>query len=206
MKEKGDSGVTSIFPSDPKKLKAKISRFRSALKADMHDGSGKRFVIGSMCMVLGDLQAAVEYFKWYEKSFPDAGVEPYCTLTWALCLFRAGNKVKAAIKLREATFSNLYIVPYVLGENPQRLSIWHGSNWEDVDYALDLPEELLNLWDADAKSWASGVYFSPAVIRERERYIELGGQLNSLEPGPARSALVSEMFEIQRVKPLLVVE
>ena len=73
----------------------------------------------------------------------------YQYLTWALALFRGGRRQEAINKLYQTMLQNLYLVPFLLGRNPQPLNIWHGSNFEWVEYAVDVPEKLLNLWDGE---------------------------------------------------------
>jgi hypothetical protein len=37
--------------------------------------------------------------------------------------------------------------PFLIGQNPQPLDRWHGSNLGWIEYAVEVPRELLNLWD-----------------------------------------------------------
>ena len=194
----------SFFPDEPKKLKERISRYRRALKTDLSDGAGKRFLVGPMYLLLGDIDGAIGYYDWYSEAFPDDGPEPFNHLSWALSLYKVGRMVDAATKIRQTMFSNLYLVPHLLGVKPQALKIWHGSNWAELDYAMDLPEDLLGLWDHDAKAWAKSVYNDPATSTERARFIEIEAQLLDAAPGPSRSALVREAFKIREGKAALV--
>jgi hypothetical protein len=46
-------------------------------------------------------------------------------LCWCLALYRAGNEIGAAKKLRQAMFSNLYLVPKLLGS--PNIGIWRAG-------------------------------------------------------------------------------
>ena len=108
----------SFFPDEPKKLKERISRYRRALKTDLSDGAGKRFLVGPMYLLLGDIDGAIGYYDWYSEAFPDDGPEPFNHLSWALSLYKVGRMVDAATKIRQTMFSNLYLVPHLLGVKP----------------------------------------------------------------------------------------
>jgi len=90
-------------------------------------------------------------------------------------------------------------VPFLLGEHPQRLDIWHGSNLEWIEYAVEVPQSLLDLWDDAALSWAQEVSEHPVVVANITRYVVIHRELNSEPPGPRRSALVEESFALKTV-------
>jgi len=92
---------------------------------------------------------------------------------------------------------NLYLVPFLLGRNPQPLDVWHGSNLEWIEYAIEVPQELLNLWDDVALEWAREVSEHPVVVEKVGRYISIHRELKSERPGPRRSALVHESFALK---------
>ncbi len=186
-----------MFPTDRKKLKERINRYRRSLKSDERDGAGKRFLVGPMYMVIEDQSGATNYYAWYKSAFPDDSPEPFNHLCWALAVYKTGNAAEATVKLCQKIFANLYLVPHVLGVRQQSLKIWHGSNWAELEYARDLPPELLNLWDDTAKAWAASVFNDPAVASERARFIEIESRLLDVKPGPERSALVTESFRIR---------
>ena len=181
-----------MFPTDKKKLKERINRYRRSLKGEDRDGAGKRFLVGPMFLLLGDLDGAIEYYAWYTSRFPGDGAEPFNHLSWALALYKSGNLAQANAKLRKTVFSNLYLLPYMLGMEPKPLKIWHGSNWAELDYVLHGPPEFIQLWDIDAKAWATMFYNDPAVAAERERFIEIEARLLDVRSGPERTALVNE--------------
>ncbi len=97
---------------------------------------------------------------------------------------------------------NLYLVPFLLGQNPLRLDIWHGSNIEWIEYAVELTQELLSLWNDVALQWAREVLEHPVVIEKITRFIAIHRELNIEPPGPRRSALVDESFTL-KITPIL---
>jgi hypothetical protein len=92
--------------------------------------------------------------------------------------------------------SNLYLLPHLLGATMAKLDIWHGSNREDPEYVADVPESYLALWNDAERAWAAGTYDSPDFASVRVRTIEIRRRLNDLRPGPERSRLVKEMYEL----------
>ena len=108
-------------------------------------------------MLMGDVDGALASFGWYEDAYPDDGGEPYQYLTWALALFRGNRKQEAFNKLYQTMLENLYLVSFLFGRHPQPLDVWHGSNVEWIEYAVEVPQELLDLWDDDARQRARDV-------------------------------------------------
>ncbi len=93
---------------------------------------------------------------------------------------------------------NLYLAPFLLGQNPQPLDIWHGSNLAWIECAVELPQELLDLWDDVALQWAREVSEHPTVVEKVARYVAIHRELKSEPPGPRRSALVHESFGLKK--------
>ncbi len=195
--------MADLFPKTPKAIRDRIRRYERALKKELKegyggDGYGKRFLLGPLYMLLGDVDGALASYDWYEESYPDDGGDPYQYLTWALALYRAGLRHEAFNKLYQTMLENLYLVPYLLGQNLQPLDIWHGSNLEWIEYAHDIPQELIDLWDDQALSWAQEVSEHPEVVEKVMRYIEIQRELNTERPGARRSALVDESYALRK--------
>jgi tetratricopeptide (TPR) repeat protein len=194
--------MADLFPTDPKRIRERIRRYERALKRELEvgyggDGYGKRYLLGPLYMLMGDVEGALASFDWYEDTYPGDGGDPYQYLTWALALFRDDRRQEAFNKLYQTMLENLYLVPFLLGSNPQPLHIWHGSNLEWIEYALEVPQELLNLWDDDALQWAREVSEHPVVVEKVGRYVTIHRELKSEGPGPRRSALVHESFALK---------
>ena len=195
--------MADLFPSDPKRIRERIRRYERALKKELEsgyggDGYGKRFLLGPLYMLMGDVDGALASFDWYEKAYPDDGGEPYQYLTWALALFRGDRRQEAFNKLYQTMLENLYLVPFLLGRNPQPLDIWHGSNLGWIEYAVEIPRELLSLWDDAALQWAKEVSKNPVVVEKVARYVAIHRELKSEPRGPRRTALVNEAFALKK--------
>ncbi len=195
--------MADLFPTDPKRIRERIRRYERALKKELEngyggDGYGKRFLLGPLYMLMGDVDGALASFDWYEKAYPDDGGEPYQYLTWALALFRGDRRQEAFNKLYQTMLENLYLVPFLLGRNPQPLDIWHGSNLGWIEYAVEIPRELLSLWDDVALQWAREVSKNPVVVEKVARYVAIHRELKSEPRGPRRTALVNEAFALKK--------
>jgi hypothetical protein len=105
-------------------------------------------------------------------------------------------------KLYQTMLENPYLVPFLLGRNPQPLDIWHGSNLERIEYAVEVPQELLSLWDDVALRWAQEVTEHPVVVEKVARYVAIHRELKSEARGPRRSALVHESLALKKTAVL----
>ncbi len=191
------------YPTEPKQIKMRIRRYERELRQELErfgsidDSSGKRYLLGPLYLLMGDLSGAVRSFEWFDRMFPDDIGEPFHSLCWALALYSSGNRAKAAQKLRHTMLSNLYLIPHLLGEEQAELDIWHGSNFATKDYLQYLPAELVALWDPSARQWARETYHSSTFQQVRRRYIELLRDLRHELPGPRRNRLVKETFKLR---------
>jgi hypothetical protein len=196
----------SQFPKEPKKIRARVTRYERELRKEyeMHgfirDGYGKRYLLGPLYLLFGDLAGAIKSFAWFEQTFPDDIGEPVHSLCWTLALYRSGNIVEASHRLVRTMLSNLYLIPHLIGLEQDELDIWHGSNLAEEEYLQYAPPEIWALWDAAALQWAKETYERPDVGQVRTRYIEIFEQLKSEPPGPRRSALGDEAFNLQNIE------
>jgi hypothetical protein len=191
------------FPREPKKIRARIRRYERELRKEydqfafISDGYGKRYLLGPLYLLLGDLPGALRSFEWFEQTFPDDIGEPFHYLCWTLALFKAGDLTAATFKLRQTMLSNLYLIPHLLNDDQDELNVRSGTNWGEKDYLQYAPPELWALWDQSALHWAKETYHSPEFRRIRTRYIEICEELRSEPPGPKRSQLVRESSQLQ---------
>ena len=195
--------MANLFPTDPKRIRERIRRYERALRKELEagyggGGDGKRFLLGTLYMLMGDVDGALASFDRYKDVYPDDSGDPYQYLTRALALFRGGRKQEAFNKLYQTMVENLYLVPVLLGRSAQRLDIWHGSKLAWIEYAVDVPQALLNIWDDVALQWAREVSEHPAVLERVARCIAIHRELERESPGPRRSALVDEAFALKK--------
>jgi hypothetical protein len=190
--------------SEEQKIRSRLRSYERKLEKEKkehgfyRDGAGKRYQIGPHYMLLGDDDGALDAFEWFEKEFSDDVGEPGHYLCWTLALHRAGNEVGAARKLRQTMLTNLYLVPHLLESPIAELDIWHGSNYAEPPYVEHIPGTYLQLWTEAEREWARGLYHSPGFQSVRARYIEISRALDTTPPGPERSRLVEELYELER--------
>ena len=188
---------------DPRRIRARLRSYERKLQKEKErygsyrDGAGNRYQIGPHYMLLGDDDGALDAFRWFEKEFSDDAGEPGHSLCWSLALNRSGNEVGSAKKLRQTMLSNLYLLPHLLGAPISELDIWHGSSHAEPDYIECIPEAYLLLWTEAEREWAAHLYKSPGFRSVRARYIEISALLDNTPPGPARSRLVEQMYELK---------
>ena len=191
------------LPEAEKKLKTKISSYRSALRKEkkehgsISDGSGKRYILFSLYMILNEHEKSSEYFDWYCKEFPDDAGEPFQKLCWAISLFRMNKESRAKIVLADAMLSNLYLLPNVFGESiKEEYDIWHSSNFTQRDYSFDLPDDIwLNIKENE-KNWIKESYNSFDLRRIRKSYVNIYSQLNTSNDFEERKALLKESYSL----------
>jgi hypothetical protein len=196
-----EAGMTQ---TEQQKIRSRLRSYERKLQQEKKkfgcysDGAGKRYQVGPHYMLLGDNEGAHAAFEWFEQEFDDDSGKPDHTLCWSLALYRVGNEIGAAKKLRQAMLSNLYLVPHLLGEPIPGIDMWHGSSDAELSFAEHIHGPYLALWTDEEKEWASGLYESPGFQAARERYIEISRLLDTTRPGPERSRLVKEMHELER--------
>ncbi|KAB2892896.1 MAG: hypothetical protein F9K28_10790 [Bacteroidetes bacterium] len=193
----------TLFPTDPKQMRSRIRSYERALKKeyDLHgaydDSAGKRYLLGSLYLLLNDIEGALKHYAWFEKSFGDDIGDPLDLLTWTLVLYRAGDLEAALRKLRQAMLSNLYLIPYILQIEQPELDISHLSNLETQEYLGYIPDELVRLWDGEALDWLRASYHLAEIQAVREQYIEIQRQLKDELRGEKRTQLVREAFALR---------
>lgn len=191
------------IPKDRSKIKQRIRRYERSLEQEKirlggyGDGSGKRFLLGPLYMILGDMEGALESFAWFETEFPDSLDEAPQLLCWSLALHQTGDDYEARRMLRRTMFANLYIIPRLLSMQVRRHDIWHDSNTAEPSYLGWVPEEYWGLWSESDRQWAAGLWRSTEFRESREQYVELGHALKSLRPGPERNRVLVEVRRLR---------
>ena len=192
------------IPKTPERIRERIRRYERKLRREkeqfgtIHDGAGKRYLLGPLYLLIGNLDGALESYRWFEKEFPDDSGEPAHRLCWALVLHRVGEGDASKQKLREAMLTNVYLLPRLLGRDVSEIDMWHGSNLEELAYVDEIPTEFFSLWDEESRRWAASLYDGQEFQAVLARYIEIQRLLRSLPVGAERSRLVNEAMELER--------
>jgi len=186
------------FPDTDKKLRGRISSYKSALKKEkkdygyINDGSGKRYLLFCLYFVLDDLNQSREYFKWYKKEFSDDVGEPIQKLCWALSLHRMKDDDEAKQMLADLMLSNIYLIPNIIGLDVLKYDIWHSSNLADIDYVEYIPSEVRESIKESEILWMDQLYNSFEFRRIRKRYIEIYNELQHTKELEKRRKLLNE--------------
>ena len=191
------------LPTSKKKIKQKIAGYRRALKKEyeshgmISDGYGKRYLLFYLYLLLNDLDKAEEYIEWFEDEFPADVGEPAMFLCWALLLHRMGKEKAAENKLAMLMLSNLYLIPYVLGEeNIEVEDMWHGSNFAEIDYIDYTPEEIYSAISFSELEWIEELYDSDEFVKMRNTHIGIHYELQHEKDTAKRKALI-DMSSVQ---------
>jgi len=190
------------FPDTEKKLRSRISSYKSALNKEkeeygyISDDSGKRYLLFYFYFVLDDLNKSRAYFEWYKKEFPDDVGEPIQKLCWALGLHRMKNDDEAKNMLAELMLSNLYMIPSIIRLDVHKYDIWHSSNLEDIDYVEYIPAEVKESIKESEIQWIDTLYNSFEFCRIRKRYIEIFHELQHTKELEKRKDLLNESYSL----------
>jgi len=160
-----------------KKLRDRATRLKRALTNEqrrfghIEDGAGKRYLIGPLYVLGGELKKALAHYDWYDKECSDDVGEPIHYLCWALALYRAGDVTRASDKLLETMVQNVYLLPTLLGSSPAVHDIWHSSNREEPDYLEEIPEEFVPELADHERAWIRKQLDSFRFRRVKDEYI-----------------------------------
>jgi hypothetical protein len=188
------------FPTDPKKIKQRIRRYERSLRKDnpLHgDGYGKRFLLGPLYLMLGNVQDTLDHYTWYQNTYPNDGGYALNFLCWAITLFRHGDMVEAEMKIIKTILSNIHLIPFILGHKIPSLDSWEGRYYNELFEIEDFPHEILEYITSEEMEWIEALYNSPKLTIIRKKYIENDDQLQNLPRGEKRTKLCHELFAIR---------
>lgn len=179
-----------------KRLRARATRLKRALASEKRryggfdDSSGKRYRIGPLFALAGDLKEALAHYGWFEKQFPDDVGEPMHHLWWALALYRSGDIEDANRKLLETLVRNLYLLPALTGSPIARQDMWHSSNWDQPEYLAQVSPEFLPQLSEDERSWIGRQLESALFRRVKDEYVSTHHALLTEANVESRSAIL----------------
>ena len=192
--------MDDIYPLDKTKLQNRISSYRRSMKKEaqehgfIHDGYGKRFLIGPMLQLLGQVDKALEYYEWYSDAFPGDAGDPVMYLCWSLALAQKERYPEACDKLYQTIFLDLPLLPELLG-----MEIGFEDD-EDDFFREKLPPNIAALWDDRGRAWVNNFIESDEIIAQLEDYLAIEAELESEKPGPRRSQLLDKTNLIVRAQ------
>lgn len=164
------------------------------LKWNPNDNQGMRWCIGSALLRSGKTIEAREKFESHASEYPPLHYE------LGLLLLREQNYVQAATSLRRGFATNFYIAELLSGiqlSPPRPLAIWHSSNLEAPEIALEYLTDYALLWPESsfALDFVRWLFHHPKVLMERARLLEIREELLWEEPGDKRSRLVDQQYQ-----------
>ncbi|NQS98605.1 MAG: hypothetical protein HQ591_09130 [candidate division Zixibacteria bacterium] len=190
------------IPKTKTGIRSLIKKIEGALKYEKRtfgsigDRAGARYLLGPLYLLMEDVEGALKSFRWFENEFPDDVGDPFQYLSWALAYYKSGQLKKAEGKFIQTMLLNLYLIPYILGDDQPVYDIWHGSNVDEKGYLNYLPEEYKALWDDAALKWTAEAYEGEKARSFRNKYIEIQHQLLHEPAGPTRTRLVEKSFDL----------
>jgi len=179
-----------------KRFRDRAARLKRALASEKRrfgaydDSSGRRYRIGPLYALAGDLKEALAHYRWFEKQFPDDVDEPVHCLWWALTLYRSGNLESANRKLLDMLVRNLYLLPALIGSPIARQDMWHASNRDEPEYLSRISPELLPQLSVDERSWIERQLETTLFRRVKDEYVSTHHALLTEENVTKRSAIL----------------
>lgn len=193
------------LPTDPRKIKERIRRYERDLIKDkkefgmVRDGAGKRYLLGPLYLMLGDIEKTLEHYAWFQNEFPDDIGDTLQLLCWALTLYRKGDTNAASKKLIQAMLENLYLIPHFMGIKQERPDVEDGSAYVAFLYLDYLPLEVFELCTQKELDWISRQYHSDKFTAIRDKYTDICRLLKTEPRGSKRNKLVKQMFKLKRL-------
>lgn len=191
-----------MTPDARKKVLARASRAARELAREqatygsVSDGAGRRYRVGVHFLQAGALEKAGNAFDWYEQTFPDDAGEPVFLLYAALTAYRLGQMDKATTWLLRSLLSNVYLLPWLAGQAPQPLPLWHASNWQQLDYLQEVAE-FLHEHTADERQWIASALDSAPFKAMHEGHVATYRALDGLSDIRQRAAVLERWEQLQ---------
>jgi tetratricopeptide (TPR) repeat protein len=182
---------------EQKKWAEALAIHRQMLKLNPNDNQGVRYLTGTECLRVGDIDGAIDAFQ--QCMHEEVG----CAFGLALAKIRAhGPSAEIGEALLTGFAANRYVAPMLLGETWERLDAFHGTNMAEPEWAHDVVAAQADLWQAVPRGaellrfwWAA-----PPVATWRRKLDEIMLRLEDLAPSKERSALASEWSCLQSVE------
>ena len=149
--------------------RAGIELLERILSWNPNDNQGVRLMIGSEYLRTGDETQARRVLQEHGAEYPAYRYE------LGLLHLRAKRWAPAATSLRHGFVENPYIAEILCNNvSPMPLPVWHGSNWNEPEAALDYTNRYGALWRSSpqAPRFVRWLYNHPKVMVERAAVLE----------------------------------
>ena len=185
------------------RTQAKIDRYKKALAdararfGSIDDGQGLRYEIPVLQMRLLDLTGALRYHTWFWKNFPDDIGEPVMYLAWTALFYHRDERKKAKNYLRSTLFSNLHLIPQVIGKPVGLYDMWYGSNIEGPSWFEGYDFRSLEFLTPAFRDWLDEEYRSEEITKEVAHFVELKRKLKDEHDTEKRKVIVGELSKMR---------
>jgi len=186
-------------------VRKEIQRIKKALEADKvrwgghyHDSVGRRYLPPRLFISISDFSGALDYFRWFNQTFPDDVGSPDFLFEWCITLFM-NNMDREAERMAFRTFSsNIYLFDAFFGRNISEKNIWHSSNDSKIKFAtdyFDYSSKQDNL--VTFSKWLDAFTQSGVFIKSSNLYIELYGKLLAEGEVSIRSRILKQVDKLE---------
>lgn len=183
------------------RVRTKITRVKRELAADKKrwggyydDSAGLRYAAPGLYLKIRDFKGAINYFRWFDKNFPDDCCYGEFFLEWSLTLFMLGKAEDARQKVTDAYFRETRVLNKFFGRNVTMVD-------ETIDsFELYWSETQLLAYSAEEKDWADFAVWLESLLTSEpflsmsKEYLEIQNQLKA-ESDPAKRSKLREMEE-----------
>jgi hypothetical protein len=120
------------------------------LETDPQDHMGARFYVPLFHLLAGENEEASHFFRHYAAHYEGDMPNAWLSFGWALTLCLEGDDQGARQKYREGIMANIYLAPRLLGERPPPEDIFHTSERDEPQSAVEFAGSFGGLWDREA--------------------------------------------------------
>ena len=191
-----------MTPTEKHKFRGRATRAARELEKErttfghINDGAGRRYRVGVYFLLAGDLQKAAQAFDSFYDEFPDDIGEPVFNLYSALVAFRCGETNKARTRLFGAMLSNIFLLPFLIGQRLKAPNVWHPSNRHQESYLLEV-EKFLHEPTREELNWIETELSTRPFTILKDGYIATFGALNGERDLNKRVALLKQWESLQ---------
>lgn len=195
-----------MTPKQEERIRAKISKIKSALAADKkhwggyyHDGQGFRYALPRLYIQLGDYAGGLRYLNWFYKNFPDDAGYPDFLFEFTIILFKTGRRKEAEKKAFETFTRNTYLFDKFFNRPVTPIEKWEGSNLEVAAFATDYFDySYKQVSLADFAEWLNTFTKTEKFVQLASQYIEIYKALKSEHDTRKRGSLIKQAAQLKK--------
>jgi hypothetical protein len=156
----------------------KIKNLRAALAYEKSrvgfydDGRGLRYLVIRECLKINDYKSGLNFFKWFNKNFPDDIGYPVFLFECLIVLFMNGKVKEAEVMALKVFYGNTYLIEkflYGCADGDMERMEW--SNWESVEILEDFKYSANDKNLAGFSIWLKTLVGSQEFKKKTETYL-----------------------------------